>query len=114
VLPVLDDRRADSVASPVVISRLLLVAYLVEAGLLLVIGPWSALWERNVFVQFTGGWAHDLVRSGWVRGGISGVGVLCVAAGIAELASLIGRRAARAAPDGSPGPAPGPASGGAV
>jgi hypothetical protein len=74
-----------------VISRLLLIAYLVEAGLLLVIGPWSGLWERNMFVQAAGLWAIDLARSGFVRGAVSGVGVLCVAAGIAELAALVNR-----------------------
>lgn len=79
------------------ISRLLLVAYLVEAGLLLVIGPWSGLWERNLFVQAAGQWAADVVRSGFVRGAVSGVGVLCVGAGIAELMAVVGQWTAGAA-----------------
>ncbi|HEY8549964.1 MAG TPA: hypothetical protein VIL35_08430 [Vicinamibacterales bacterium] len=79
------------------ISRLLLIAYLVEAGLLLTIGPWSALWDRNWFIQSAGEWGAALVRSGFVRGAVSGVGVLCVGAGIAELVTLLGRRAARPA-----------------
>ena len=78
------------------IRRLLLIAYLVEAGLLLCIGPWSALWDRNLFVQASDGWLQEFARSGLARGAVSGVGVLCVAAGIAELAMLVGRR--------SPGP----------
>lgn len=76
------------------IRRLLLIAYLVEAGLLLCVGPWSALWDRNLFVQSSQGWVQDVARSGLVRGAVSGVGVLCVAAGIAELAGLVGRRSA--------------------
>jgi hypothetical protein len=75
-----------------VIGRLLLIAYLIEAGLLLLIGPWSALWDRNVFVQAMAGMS-DLARSGFVRGAVSGVGVLCVGAGLADLAMLVSRRA---------------------
>lgn len=74
-----------------VIGRLLLIAYLIEAGLLLLIGPWSALWDRNLFMQAVPG-LNDLARSGFVRGAVSGVGVLCVGAGLADLASLVSRR----------------------
>jgi hypothetical protein len=73
------------------IGRLLVIAYLIEAGLLLLIGPWSALWDRNLFVQALPG-VSDIARSGFVRGAVSGVGVLCVGAGLADLASLVGRR----------------------
>jgi hypothetical protein len=76
-----------------VIGRLLLIAYLIEAGLLLLIGPWlSTLWDRNLFVQSIGG-LTDFARSGFVRGAVSGVGVLCVGAGLADLATLVSRRA---------------------
>ena len=33
------------------LRQLLFVAYLIEAGLVLLIGPWSRLWDRNAFVQ---------------------------------------------------------------
>jgi hypothetical protein len=74
-----------------VIGRLLLVAYLIEAGLLLLIGPWSGLWDRNLFVQSLPA-LNDVARSGFIRGAVSGVGVLCVGAGLADLASLVSRR----------------------
>lgn len=73
------------------LGRLLLIAYLIEAGLLLLIGPWSALWDRNLFVQALAD-IDDVVRSGFVRGAVSGVGVLCVGAGLADLATLVSRR----------------------
>lgn len=73
------------------IARLLLIAYLIEAGLLLLIGPWSALWDRNLFVQSIGA-LGDLAKSGFVRGAVSGVGMLCVGAGLADLATLVSRR----------------------
>jgi len=74
-----------------VIGRLLLIAYLIEAGLLLLIGPWSALWDRNIFLQSMAG-IGDVARSGFVRGAVSGVGVLCVGAALADLATLVSRR----------------------
>ena len=73
------------------IGRLLLIAYLIEAGLLLLIGPWSALWDRNLFMQSLPA-LSELGRSGFVRGAVSGVGVLCVGVGLADLAALVGRR----------------------
>ncbi len=76
---------------PSMIGRRLLIAYLIEAGVLLLIGPWSALGDRNLFVQAMPA-LNDLARSGFVRGAVSGVGVLCVGAGLADLASLVGRR----------------------
>lgn len=75
-------------------SRLLLIVYFIEAGLLLLVVPWSEFWERNVFVQ-TWAWGIDLARSGFVRGAVSGVGLLLLCAGLVELTTLIaGRRQA--------------------
>jgi hypothetical protein len=74
-----------------VFVRLLLIAYFIEAGLLLLIGPWSGLWERNLFVQ-SSHLVSDLARTGFVRGAVSGVGAVCVLAGIAELSLLMHRR----------------------
>ena len=70
------------------LRRLLLVAYLVEAGLVLLIVPWSGLWERNVFIQMASEWVVDAARSGWARGAVSGVGLLLVAAGLAEAVAI--------------------------
>ena len=32
------------------VTRLLLAAYFLEAGLVLIVAPWSAFWDRNFFV----------------------------------------------------------------
>jgi hypothetical protein len=75
-------------------SRLLLIVYFIEAGLLLLVVPWSEFWERNAFVQ-SWAWGSDLARSGFVRGAVSGVGLLLLCAGLIELTTLIaGRRQA--------------------
>jgi hypothetical protein len=87
-----------------VLRQLLFVAYLVEAGLVLLIVPWSGLWERNAFIQMAATWAVDVARSGWARGAVSGIGLLLVGAGLAEAVSI--RTPARSAPsepvDGRP------------
>jgi polyferredoxin len=70
------------------VHRYLVVAYLIEVGLILLIVPWSAFWERNYFTQ-----AVPLVaavfRSPTLRGAVSGFGVVSLAAGIADLVSLL-------------------------
>jgi hypothetical protein len=71
-----------------VLRQLLFVAYLVEAGLVLLIVPWSGLWERNAFLQMAAVWIVDIARSGWARGAVSGVGLMLVAAGFAEAVAI--------------------------
>ena len=70
------------------LRQLLFVAYLVEAGLVLLIVPWSGLWERNAFIQMASDWVMDAARSGWARGAVSGVGLMLVAAGLAEAVAI--------------------------
>ncbi|MGE0449137.1 MAG: hypothetical protein AB7Q29_06070 [Vicinamibacterales bacterium] len=70
------------------LRRLLLAAFFVEVGLLLVVLPWSDLWERNYFVY---AWPllEPLFTSPFFRGAISGVGVLNLAAGASQLGSRL-------------------------
>ncbi len=73
-------------------SRLLLIVYFIESGLLLLVVPWSPFWERNAFIRGLS-WITDAAQSGYARGAVSGVGVLLVLAGLVELATLLaGRR----------------------
>jgi hypothetical protein len=60
-------------------------------GLLLVLAPWSAIWERNYFVEHLP-WVAAIARNNFVRGAVSGLGVVNLAAGIAELLSLFAMR----------------------
>jgi hypothetical protein len=86
-----------------VLRQLLFVAYLVEAGLVLLIVPWSGLWERNMFIQMAATWVVDIARSGWARGAVSGVGLMLVGAGLAEAVAI--RAPTR---PGAPGPSDDP------
>jgi hypothetical protein len=56
-----------------------------------VVVPWSAFWERNWFFRGVG-WITDAAQSGYVRGAISGVGVLLLLAALVELAGVIAGR----------------------
>ena len=70
------------------LRRLLLVAYFIEVGLLLVLVPWSPFWERNYFLT-----AYPILRSllsnNYVRGAVSGLGVVNLLMGFNELASVL-------------------------
>jgi hypothetical protein len=64
---------------------------LLETGLLLVLIPWSAFWERNYFVQWSTA-LQDLLISNYTRGAISGLGLVNVWAALAELGDMFGGR----------------------
>jgi hypothetical protein len=69
-------------------TRLLFAAYFLEAGLILVIAPWTDFWSMNVLLA---GYppVQELLASPFVRGGVSGVGAITTLAGLAELATAI-------------------------
>ncbi|HEY0284985.1 MAG TPA: hypothetical protein VGC23_06315 [Vicinamibacterales bacterium] len=70
------------------LKRLLLVAYFIEVGLLLVLVPWSPFWERNYFLTAIPA-LQDIIRNNYVRGGVSGLGVVNLLMGFNELASVL-------------------------
>ena len=75
----------------VLLSRLLLVVFYIEVGLLLLVLPWSIFWDRNYFVY---SWPamHSLFASPFLRGAVSGVGVLNLVSGFGEMGALLGSR----------------------
>ena len=73
------------------LRRLLLVAYFIEVGLLLVLVPWSPFWERNYFVVAFPILEH-VIRNNYVRGAVSGLGVVNLLMGFSELASVLTAR----------------------
>ena len=74
--------------------RLLLAAFFVEAGLGLLLVPWSSYWDRNYFVVAFPATQAALTNN-FVRGAVSGLGVVNVAAGLIELLSLFAAQRAR-------------------
>jgi hypothetical protein len=73
------------------VRRLLIIAVLIELGLLLIVVPWSAYWERNYFAQISPA-VQAIVTNNYVRGAITGLGAVNVLAALADLAALVRRR----------------------
>ena len=70
------------------LNRLLFTAYFLEVGLILILVPWSPFWERNYFAEAFPV-LRALIRNNFVRGAVSGVGVLNLVAGLVDLRSLL-------------------------
>ena len=66
-------------------------ALLLEAGLLLILVPWSAFWDRNYFFDAVPALA-EILKSNYSRGAVSGLGVVNLLAGLGELADAFTRR----------------------
>lgn len=89
--------------SSVLIRRLIYVAFFLEVGLLLLVLPWSAFWERNYFAE---AWPplRPLLTNNFVRGAVTGLGLVNLGAGFADLARVFSarERSDSSLPDGTP------------
>ena len=56
---------------------------------MLLVAPWSIVWERNLFVEILPAWA-SVARLHGVRGMVSGVGLVTLAIGFWELTAVVG------------------------
>ena len=79
---------------PLWLKRLFVIVYVVfciELGVALILLPWSSWWDSNNLVAH---WpaARQLVRHGFVRGAISGLGFLDLWLGISEAIHYRDRR----------------------
>ena len=74
--------------------RLIYVAFFLEVGLLLVVLPWSAFWDRNYFAS---AWPalRPLLMNNFCRGAITGLGFVNLYAGFADLALVFAARGRR-------------------
>ena len=70
------------------LKRLIYVAYFLEVGLLLVLVPWTAFWERNYFAVSSPIF-QELLRNNYLRGAVSGLGIVNLLTGFQELAALL-------------------------
>jgi hypothetical protein len=73
------------------LTRILFAAYFLEAGLILVVAPWSGFWDRNLFLSSIPA-LEQMLANPFARGAVSGVGAITVLAGLAELSGLVSRR----------------------
>jgi hypothetical protein len=67
------------------------IAFFLEVGLLLLVLPWSGFWEQNYFVL---AWPPlaEWLRNDYTRGAVSGLGVVNLFAGFADLALIFSAR----------------------
>ena len=67
------------------------VAFFLEVGLLLIVLPWSAFWEHNYFAA---AWPplQRMLTNNFVRGAVTGLGLVNLVAGFAELARVFAAR----------------------
>jgi hypothetical protein len=79
------------------VKRLLYIAYFLEVGLLLVLVPWSGFWEQNYFADSVPT-VRAAIGNNFVRGGISGLGIVNLCVGIVDLAALVSMRRVGSAP----------------
>jgi hypothetical protein len=74
-------------------AKITVIVYILicfEVGILLLILPWTQYWEDNVFLYFitdklNAQWIPTLLTSGYMRGVITGLGVLNILAGMRDI-----------------------------
>ena len=68
--------------------RLIVIAFFFEIGVALLIVPWLPFWDRNYFAEVVPA-IHAFMINNFVRGAVSGLGLVNVSAGLAEVLSLM-------------------------
>lgn len=74
-------------------AKITVIVYILicfEVGILLLILPWTQYWDDNVFLYFISGklnapWVPTFLTSSYVRGAVTGLGVLNVFAGLRDI-----------------------------
>lgn len=67
------------------------MAFFLEVGLLLIVLPWSGFWDRNYFAAVWPPLA-DFLKNNFVRGAVTGLGLVNLCAGFADLALMFAAR----------------------
>ena len=78
------DRRRRQEGDIGLVTRVVVVLYFLEAGLMLVVVPWTRFWDRNYFVELQP-LLETALTTPVVRGSVSGLGLICVGAALVEL-----------------------------
>lgn len=68
-------------------SRLLQIVFFLEVGFVLALVPWSTYWDRNYFAD-SFPWLQAIVTNDFVRGGVTGLGLINIAVGLVELVAV--------------------------
>ena len=68
--------------------RTLFIAFFFEIGFALLVVPWSAFWDRNYFAEALPP-IHAFITNNFVRGAVSGLGLINIVAGLGEITSML-------------------------
>ena len=67
--------------------RLIITALFFEIGVVLLVVPWMPYWQQNYFIDARP-FVEPVLTNNFVKGAISGLGLVNLVAGLFELASL--------------------------
>lgn len=68
--------------------RLLVAAYFLEVGILLIVLPWTTFWDRNYLFDLLPV-LRDWLHNSYVRGAVSGLGLLNMGLGLSEVSRAV-------------------------
>lgn len=91
VAPANPSPRGDPATKARRILRVVLALFCFEIGLILLMLPWTLLWDNNYFFSL-GESTRSFLLSSYVRGGVSGLGVVNLWLAAAETVRLIKTR----------------------
>ena len=69
------------------LSALIFMVFAMELGIFLLVFPWSALWDRNFFASLGPLWLRYWDNA-YLRGAVSGLGLLNIYIALAEIFRL--------------------------
>jgi hypothetical protein len=73
------------------VRQLVFAACFFEVGLLLLVLPWTVFWDRNYLFDAMPAF-QSLIQSPYVRGAVSGLGLVNLGGGIVEVARFVAAR----------------------
>ena len=68
--------------------RVLLILLALETGFFLILVPWSSVWDRNFLMGYLAA-LQPILRSDYVRGAVSALGLVNIWLGLAEAWTLV-------------------------
>ncbi|MBI4169236.1 MAG: hypothetical protein HY510_04785 [Acidobacteria bacterium] len=66
--------------------QFLYLLYCLESGIFLLLAPWSLLWSHSYFTHVPA--LREIMLSGYVRGGVSAVGLLMIGIGTVDFVAF--------------------------
>ena len=70
------------------VGRVVVIIYFLEVGAVLIVAPWTTFWDGNYFIEVQP-FVQLIFRTSFIRGGVTGVGVINLLAGVVDLIALL-------------------------